>query len=814
MMVLSPRVKGALDAASPSPLNRASEPPVEEVRPYFDEDEPPYGGPEPYLPELNEPQALAASHVDGPLLIFAGAGSGKTRVIVFRIANLVAYHRVPPYRILAVTFTNKAAGEMRRRLEGLIGEGVARDLWVGTFHAVCARLLRQLHHAAGLERNFVIYDDADQRAVMARVIKELKLDDKRYPPRQLLSRIHREKQEGRGPSEFVKESYFDDIAGQCFEAYQRHLTNANAVDFDDLLLAVMRIAEDQESPAGAELRRRFRYLLVDEFQDVNRVQYRLVRALAANTQNLCVVGDDDQSIYRWRGADVRIVRGFRRDFPSASVIKLEQNYRSTGHIVKAALGVIRHAKDREPKELWTSNTDGEVITVVAAENEHDEAAWVAERIRETMTRGVSAGDIAVFYRVHAQSRVLEEVLRSERIPYQIIGGTKFFERAEVKDLLSYLRVLDNPRSDVDLVRIINVPSRKIGETTIDKLVEEADTRRCSLYDAIVPLIQGPNVGGAAKKSLLGFKNLLDGLREFAVKSPPSGLAEEVLERTGYMKMLQGDETAESDARQLNLRELIQSIVDYEAETSAAGEPGTLAGYLERVTLTSDVDALKDAPKVAMMTVHAAKGLEFHTVFLTGMEEELFPFRGLDPKRGEDLEEERRLAYVAVTRARERLFITHAARRAIFGTTRYGLPSRFITDLPKSSLRPIATASSQMMARRDTGGYGGAASTFGGFGDRGRSAWEHPQERASAALRPSAPAAPPRPPGERYVEPDHDGAPAGSGGLQAGARVTHERFGAGVVVSVDSGPDPSVTVKFSGFGRKVIKARFLQFIGDP
>jgi DNA helicase-2/ATP-dependent DNA helicase PcrA len=790
---------------------------VEEVRAYSDADEPPYG-PEINLPELNEPQALAAGHVDGPLLIFAGAGSGKTRVIVFRIANLVAYHRVPPYRILAVTFTNKAAGEMRRRLEGLIGEGVARDLWVGTFHAVCARLLRQLHHAAGLERNFVIYDDADQRAVMARVIKELKLDDKRYPPRQLLSRIHREKQEGRGPSEFVKENYFDDVAGQCFEAYQRHLTNANAVDFDDLLLAVMRIAEDQESPAGAELRRRFRYILVDEFQDVNRVQYRLVRALAANTQNLCVVGDDDQSIYRWRGADVRIVRGFRHDFPGATVIKLEQNYRSTGHIVKAALSVIRSAKEREPKELWTSNKDGEVITVVSAENEHDEAAWVAERIRETMTRGVSAGDIAVFYRVHAQSRVLEEVLRAERIPYQIIGGTKFFERAEVKDLLSYLRVLDNPRSDVDLVRIINVPSRKIGETTIDKLVEEADTRRCSLYEAIVPLIQGPNVGGAAKKSLLAFKNLLDALRVFAGTSPPSGLAEEVLERTGYMRMLQADETAESDARQLNLRELIQSIVDYEAETSAAGEPGTLAGYLERVTLTSDVDALKDAPKVAMMTVHAAKGLEFHTVFLTGMEEELFPFRGLDPKRGEDVEEERRLAYVAVTRARERLFITHAARRAIFGTTRYGLPSRFITDLPRGSLRPVATASNQMMARRDTG-YGGASSSYGGSSFGGPRAWEHPQEqRASAmAFRPSAtatPAPPARPPGERYVEPDLDGAPVGSGGLQAGARVRHERFGAGVVVSVDSGPDPSVTVKFSGFGRKVIKARFLQFIGDP
>jgi DNA helicase-2/ATP-dependent DNA helicase PcrA len=790
------------------------------------------------FPELNEPQAQAAGHVDGPLLIFAGAGSGKTRVIVYRIANLVAYHRVPPYRILAVTFTNKAAGEMRRRLESLIGPHIARDLWVGTFHAVCARLLRQLHEAAGLERNFVIYDDADQRAVMNRVLKELKLDDKRYPPRQLLSRIHREKQEGRSPGEFVKESYVDDIVVQCYEAYQRHLKSANAVDFDDLLLAVMRIAEDPEGLAGSELRRRFRHVLVDEFQDVNRVQYRLVRALCMEHGNLCVVGDDDQSIYRWRGADVRIVRGFRRDFPDATVVKLEQNYRSTGHIVKAALSVIRSAKEREPKELWTSNKDGEVISVVSAENEHDEAAWVAERIRETIALGVSAGDIAVFYRVHAQSRVLEEVLRAERIPYQIIGGTKFFERAEVKDLLSYLRVVDNPRSDVDLLRVINVPSRKIGETTIEKLVEEADTRRTSLYEAIPPLIQGPNVGGAAKKSLLSFRNLLEGLMaEAASSSPPSALAEEVLERTGYTKMLEQDETAESDARQLNLRELIQSIVDYEQEAAAAGEPGTLAGYLERVTLSSDVDALKDAPKVAMMTVHAAKGLEFHTVFLTGMEEELFPFRGLDPKRGEDVEEERRLAYVALTRARHRLFITHSARRAIFGTTRYGLPSRFITDLPRSSLRPIFTASSQIMQRRDasggSSGYGGSAyggsayggsayggSAYGGSGygggyDRSRGPWEHPQARATApAFRPATSAAPVRPPGERYVEPDFDGVSSSGAGLAPGTRVTHERFGAGVVELVDPGDDPAVTVKFSGFGKKRIKARFLRFIGEP
>jgi DNA helicase-2/ATP-dependent DNA helicase PcrA len=783
------------------------------------------------MEELNEPQVQAVGHLDGPLLIFAGAGSGKTRVIVYRIASLLAEHRVPPYRILAVTFTNKAASEMKRRLEGLVGPDIVRDLWVGTFHAVCVRLLRRHHEAAGLERNFVIYDDADQRAVMNRVLKELDLDDRRYPPRQVLARIHASKQEGRGPAEFVPEGYLDDAIGKCFEAYERHLRAANAVDFDDLLLAVLRIAEDPESLAGADLRGRFRYVLVDEFQDVNQVQYRLVRALCGSHDNLCVVGDDDQSIYRWRGADVRIVRGFRRDFPRATVVKLEQNYRSAGHIVEAALGVIRPARDREPKELWTSNRPGEQVQVVAADSEHDEAAWVAERVRELIDRGVSAREIAVFYRIHAQSRVLEEVFRSERIPYQIIGGTRFFERQEVKDLLSYLRVVANPRSDVDLHRIINVPSRKIGATTIDKLIQTADALNTSLYDAIVPLTQGGGVATQAKRSLLGFRDLLEGLRAEARTATPSEIAGEVLDRSGYAKMLEDEGNAESDARLQNLRELLQSIVDYEEEARAAGEEGTLNGYLERVTLSSDVDALEETAKVAMMTIHAAKGLEFHAVFLTGMEEDLFPFKSQDAKRNEDFEEERRLAYVAITRARERLWITHAARRAIFGQTRYNAPSRFLGDLPKAAVRPVVTPASQMMARRPErapGGFGTwGGPRFGGGGsdrdraaatqagpERPRPAWSHPQERAGAVL--GARAAPPEvSPGERYVERD-PGADAGDEGLplRRGMRVTHERFGAGVVQSVDPGADPIATVKFPGWGMKRIKASFLRFFDEP
>ncbi|WP_437799056.1 ATP-dependent helicase [Sorangium sp. So ce693] len=805
--------------------------------------------PEPGLPheELNEPQARAASHAAGPLLIFAGAGSGKTRVIVYRIANLIVTHRVPPYRILAVTFTNKAATEMKRRLEGLIGADIVKDLWVGTFHAVCARLLRRHHEAAGLDKNFIIYDDDDQRAVMNRVLKELNLDDRRYPPRQVLSRIHAEKQEGRGPAEFERKGYFDDAIARCFEAYERHLKAASAVDFDDLLLSVLRIAEDPTSFAGEDLRGRFRHVLVDEFQDVNQVQYRLVRAFCKSHDNLCVVGDDDQSIYRWRGADVRIVRGFRRDFPHATVVKLEQNYRSIGHVVRGALGVIRHASDREPKELWTANQDGTPIDVVAADSEHDEAAWVVEGVRELIAQGVSPNEIAVFYRIHAQSRVLEEVLREARIPYQIIGGTRFFERAEVKNLLSYLRVIANPKSDVDLNRIINVPARKIGQSTVDKLIQAADLLGVSLFEAIDPLLEGrvppsampggqlPPLAPAAKRSLLGFRDLILGLMTEAKSASPSALAEEVLARSGYAKALEQEDSVESEARLQNLRELVQSLVDYEQEATAAGDEATLAGYLERVSLVSDVDALADVPKVAMMTIHAAKGLEFHAVFLTGMEEDLFPFRSQDPNRKGDIEEERRLAYVAITRARERLWITHAARRAIFGQTRYGLPSRFLADLPPASVRPIATPASMMAQRRVEGGFGGGggyAASGLRFGGPERS-WEGRERRPGAQAqgderfagarfsREGEPArgamargmdVPDRAPGERYVEREavDPGAEGGEGlALRRGMRVYHERFGPGVVESVDPGADPIATVKFSGWGKKRIKVAFLR-----
>ncbi len=415
----------------------------------------------PVFDALNEPQAEAVEHVNGPLLVFAGAGSGKTRVITYRIANLVAGARVPPYRILAVTFTNKAAGEMRARLEKLLTPEIARDVWAATFHSTCAKLLRRHGEAVGLSRDFVIYDSADQKSVVNRALRDLDLDEKRYPPRVALARIHKEKQEARGPDEMQIEGYQDEAWQKVYRRYEEQLRASNAVDFEDLILYVLRILERGREAEANAIRRRFDYVLVDEFQDTNATQYRLLRELTKAHRNLCVVGDDDQSIYRWRGADVRNIRGFRHDFPEAKVVKLEQNYRSTARIVQAALGVIEPSRERVPKELWTANEPGAAIEVVAAKDERDEAAHVVRVIQEGRAAGIDPKEIAVFYRVHAQSRVLEEALRGSNLPYRDRRrDEEFYERAEVKAALSYLRVLVNPKSDVDLLRVINVPSRR------------------------------------------------------------------------------------------------------------------------------------------------------------------------------------------------------------------------------------------------------------------------------------------------------------------------------------------------------------------
>jgi len=747
---------------------------------------------------LNDPQAEAVAHVGGPLLVFAGAGSGKTRVITYRVANLVACARVPPYRILAVTFTNKAAGEMRARLSRLCGEEVGKDLWVGTFHATCAKLLRRFGESVGLERNFVIYDTDDQKQVVVRALREMDLDEKRYPPRMVLSRIHREKQECRGAGDMNVDSYVDEAIVKLFTRYEEQLKAANAVDFEDLIGKVVRVLEENAGGAGDALRRKFEYVLVDEFQDTNHAQYRFLTALTRDHRNLCVVGDDDQSIYRWRGADVRNIRGFKKDFPEATVVKLEQNYRSSGRIVSAALGVIGPSKERVPKDLWTANAPGRKVEIVATKDERDEAAHVIRVIREARDEGVDPKEIAVFYRIHAQSRVLEEALRSVNIPYQIIGGTKFYERAEIKDAIAYLRVLVNPRSDVDLRRIINSPARGIGDTTLDRLAAFATSRGISMHEALGRVDEAEEIAGAARKRLAGVRELLAGLRAEASTASPADMLDRVLDRTGYRTALGAENSPEAEARLENLEELVGSLGDYEVEANAAGDTPSLEGYLERVTLQADVDQMKDA-----------KGLEFEVVLLTGMEEEMFPYRGMEPGGDQEMEEERRLAYVAITRARNRLVMTHTDTRQLFGNTRWGRPSRFLSDLPEDAVEQLATRARGNGVER--------------YIDRAplRSEFEAPPPRSPGAFR-HPQSAPPRAPesgrqhapGERFVDTEffsdahHDGDEVAAP-LRRGSRVLHERFGEGEVRRVENAAEPAVVAFFPGWGEKKILARFLK-----
>jgi DNA helicase-2/ATP-dependent DNA helicase PcrA len=769
--------------------------------------------PDPREVELNRPQAEAVAHVGGPLLVFAGAGSGKTRVITYRIANLVARERVAPWRILAVTFTNKAAGEMRSRLEDpdLLGP-IARDLWVGTFHATCAKFLRLFPEAIERTKSFVIYDGTDQKAVVARVLRDMNLDDRRYSPKAVLGRIHKEKQEGRGPAEMSKDSYLDDAIQKAYVRYEQALRSANALDFEDLILSVVRVLEapaDGSQPAEVlrareSLEKKFDYVLVDEFQDTNQIQYRLLKRLAARTRNLCVVGDDDQSIYRWRGADVRNIRNFRRDWADAKVVKLEQNYRSTKNIVSSALAVIAPSPTREPKELWTDNEAGSRLRVIACADERDEGACVVRAVRDAREAGIGPKQIAVFYRVHAQSRVLEEALRAADVPYQIVGGTKFYDRAEVKDALAYLRVLVNPRSDVDLLRVINTPARGIGSTTVERVTAYANLQGISVFEALERLDEfSEDLGSAAKKRLGQFRELMALLRSETKDRPAAEVLRLVLAKTGYKKALEDEDTAEAEGRLENLAELEGSMSDYAIEAEARGEAPTLEGFLERVSLVSDTDALGEVEKVTLMTVHGAKGLEFELVLLTGMEEDMFPYRNQEPRSPEEMEEERRLAYVAITRARRHLIVTHARQRQIFGTTRLGVPSRFVGDLPPDAAEHLETAAAR------------AAGSAGRWIDRDAGAsWRRPPpprhaEPDAPPSRRHRPTSPSREPGERFVEYDEaSDAPEGAE-LRRGSAVVHERFGRGEVMKVVTAGEPAVVAFFPGWGEKKVLARFLK-----
>jgi DNA helicase-2/ATP-dependent DNA helicase PcrA len=629
-----------------------------------------------YLDDLNPPQREAVEYMGGPLLIVAGAGSGKTRVLTYRIAHLIHDRGASPWDILALTFTNKAAGEMKARVERLVGIP-SRDMMVGTFHSSCST------------SNFSIYDEIDSVRLIAQCVEDLGLDKKSYHPRALKAVISQAKNEMIDEECFgdrVEGDFFLEVAWQVYRRYQEKLRASDAMDFDDLLLVMVNLLELY--PAVLDrYRNSYRHILVDEYQDTNVVQYHLVKMLAEEHRNLCVVGDDDQGIYSWRGADIRNILEFERDYPDARVVKLEQNYRSTAQILDAAGNVVRNNAGRKPKTLWTSNPPGEKVRYHMAPDEHGEAAFTAAEIERLHSEGRVYSDAAVFYRTHAQSRVLEEQLIRLAMPYKVFGGTRFYDRAEIKDIMAYLRLLVNPRDEASLRRVINVPARGIGKTTVSALDEYALRNGVSMVDALRDAEHVPGLSPRAVKSLAGFLEMMTRLTAFASEHDVDEVLEDVWGVTGYMTDLLAQHTLEAESRVENLKELHSVVADFRDEYGAA----SLEEFLERVALVSDTDDLDaSAGYVSLMTLHNAKGLEYPVVFMVGMEEGVFPhIRSMEDP--DDLEEERRLCYVGMTRARELLYVTHAGTRSLWGGLNANPVSRFLREIPDDLIEEAEVA---------------------------------------------------------------------------------------------------------------------------
>jgi DNA helicase-2/ATP-dependent DNA helicase PcrA len=715
------------------------------------------------LAELNPPQREAVTHGEGPLLVLAGAGSGKTRVLTYRIAFLLATGQAQPSEILAITFTNKAAGEMRERVEQLVGR-VSRLMWVMTFHSACARILRADAQRLGYKRAFTIYDEADSLRMVKRCLGELDIDPKRFPPRAVRAQISAAKSQLIDADEYsaAQGSYFERTAADVYRLYERRMLEANAMDFDDLLVRTVNLLELFED-VRERYRRAFRWVLVDEYQDTNRVQYRLLQLLGEEHGNLFVVGDDFQSIYGFRHADIRNILEFERDFPDTTVVKLEQNYRSTQTILDAANGVIANNRGQKPKYLWTDAGRGEPVTIVELDDEHAEARYVASEVeRLAADEGVPRDEIAVFYRVNAQSRVLEDTLVRFEIPYQVIGGTKFYERAEIKDAIAYLSLIANPADAVSFARIVNSPRRGIGQTTQGRLLSHANTTGQDIWDVFTQPEQAPGLGAAALKAVRRFAEVMRGLRELAMGAPASlgatpreagsvaELLEAVLTDSGYLDALQAERTIEAEGRVENLQELIGVAGEFDANRELEGESevGPLEEFLAQIALYTDQDALKAEESLCtLMTLHNAKGLEYEAVFMIGCEEGVFPhMRSLEEG---NLEEERRLCYVGVTRAKQRLCMTFARRRSLHGGRGYNLPSRFLREIPEELVERQGAASPT--------GWAGAGA---GLGARGR-----PQPQATPLE------------------------------FSVGDDIVHATFGEGVVTAVE--PGPVIVVRFAG-----------------
>jgi DNA helicase-2/ATP-dependent DNA helicase PcrA len=736
---------------------------------------------------LNAEQREAVQHTEGPLLILAGAGSGKTRTLTHRIAHLIASGRARPWEILAVTFTNKAAREMRERVEALLGEA-AESMWVSTFHSTCARILRREIGHIGYERSFAIYDDTDSLAAIKRVLGALGLSERSFPPRAVRAQIDRLKNRGLLPADLAGEpSLHGERTAEIYQRYQTELRRANALDFGDLLVLSVRLF--QNHPAVLDYyQRRWPYILVDEYQDTNPVQYQLLRLLAATSPNLCVVGDEDQSIYRFREADIRNILGFEKDFPGARIVRLERNYRSTQPILDAASAVVQNNVERKGKRLYTDREGGEPLRLYQAADDRGEAAYAVGELLRQRERGVPLREMAIFYRTHAQSRVLEEELLKYDLPYVVVGGTRFYDRAEVKDALAYLQALRNPDNTEALLRIINRPARGIGKATVTQLLELADQRDVSFYGALRLALDEGLLRPAAARRVTAFAELLEGLRVQVDGSSVAELLARLLDRTGYIRLLEEEGSIEAEARLENLRELTSAAEEFE-RTNAGGGPlgeevALLDLFLEQITLLSQADELTDAEeRISLMTVHVAKGLEFDSVVMVGMEEGLFPHFGSlsDPAA---LEEERRLCYVGMTRARDVLYLTNATMRRLHGGVRYNPPSRFLAEVPAE------LASGSARAR-------GSASALGSAGSRGL-----PRAPATSA---------PEPVSQTRVDfSDGQWEPDEVPPLGPGTRVEHPVFGAGSIEAVaGSGRGTKIRVRFDRAGLKTIVLRYAQ-----
>jgi DNA helicase-2/ATP-dependent DNA helicase PcrA len=635
--------------------------------------------PETYLADLNEAQREAVLATEGPLLVVAGAGSGKTRVLTYRVAHLVNAIGVKPNEILAITFTNKAAAEMKTRLEDLLG-GPARAIWILTFHAACGRILRREAPRLGYRTNFTIYDQADQIRLVKQCLEELERDPKRFVPRGIHAQISNAKNNLVNPEAYRERvaSFYDQTVADVYELYQRRLFASNAVDFDDMLMLTVQVLESFPE-ARERWQNAFRYILVDEYQDTNHAQYALLKVMSRTHMNVCAVGDPDQSIYAFRGADIRNILDFERDFPGTRTIPLEQNYRSTNSILGAANAVITHNRERKEKNLWSELGEGEPVRVVEVEDEHAEARFVAAEIAALVEYGWNGDEMAVVYRTNAQSRVLEDVLVRQGVAYQVIGGPRFYERAEVKDVIAYLQVIDNPYDAVSLTRIANRPRRGVGDTSLARLASYADTQGISLWEALGQAEEA-GVAAAPRRAVEGLRTLLESLAAGALELELPELVERVLERTGYLEALEAERTVEAQGRIENLQELVGVAREYQ---ETAEEP-SLSSFLQEISLYSDQDAMRgEQSLVTLLTLHNAKGLEFRAVFMIGMEEGIFPHSRSIEEQG--VEEERRLCYVGMTRAKERLVLMHAVARSLYGLRDFKLPSRFLDELPAAGV---------------------------------------------------------------------------------------------------------------------------------